>query len=45
MWREIRITVKPWMRQGTALYLTWDVSPLATTYILIKLLLVEVNML
>jgi hypothetical protein len=31
------------MRQEIALYLTWDVSPSATTYTLIKLLLVEVN--
>jgi hypothetical protein len=45
MWREIRITVEPWMCEGIVLYLTWDVSPLVTTYTLIKLLLVEVNVL
>jgi hypothetical protein len=33
------------MHQRIGLYLTQDDSPLVTTYILIKLLLVEVNVL
>jgi len=33
------------MHQGIGLYLTRDVSPLVKTYALIKLLLLEVNML
>ena len=39
------MTVKPRMRQGIGLYLMRDVSPLAKTYALIQLLLLEVNML